>query len=354
MSARTYGFAIVGCGVIAPMHAEAIKSIPNAELRALVDVVPEQARKRAEEFGGTPHSDLAEALARPDIDVVCVCVPSGLHAEVGVQAARAGKHVLVEKPIDITLEAADRLIAACRESGVKLTVISQHRFGPAMQQLRAALDAGRFGRLLVGDAVIKWYRTQGYYNSGAWRGTWELDGGGALMNQGVHYIDQLQWMMGPVKSILARIGTLAHDIAVEDVGLGLLTFANGALGTIQGSTAVYPGLPERLEISGTEGTAIIEAGKVKVWEFKDEKGEVGAYGAKIKVDDAPATATGAADPAAISWAGHRHQMVDLLAAIEEDRDPAITGEEARKPLEIILGIYESARTGREVTLPLGG
>lgn len=354
MSARTYGFAIVGCGVIAPMHAEAIKSLPNAELRALVDVVPEQARKRAEEFGGTPYSDLAEALARPDIDIVCVCVPSGLHAEVGVQAAKAGKHVLVEKPIDITLEAADRLIAACRENNVKLAVISQHRFGPAMQQLRAAIDAGKFGRLLVGDAVIKWYRSQGYYNSGAWRGTWELDGGGALMNQGVHYIDQLQWMMGPVTSILARTGTLNHDIAVEDVGLGLITFANGALGTIQGSTAVYPGLPERLEISGTEGTAIVEAGKIKVWEFKDEKGEVGAYGAKLKSDDAPAGATGAADPAAISWAGHRDQMLDLIAAIEEDRAPAIAGEDARKPLEIILAIYESARTGQEVKLPLGG
>jgi UDP-N-acetyl-2-amino-2-deoxyglucuronate dehydrogenase len=354
MSARTYGFAIVGCGVIAPMHAEAIASIPNAELRALVDVVPEQARKRAEEFGGTSYSDLAEALARPDIDVVCVCVPSGLHAEIGVQVARAGKHLLVEKPIDITLEAADRLIAACHENNVKLAVISQHRFGPGMRQLRAALDAGRFGRLLVGDAVIKWYRTQGYYNSGAWRGTWELDGGGALMNQGVHYIDQLQWMMGPVRSIVARTGTLNHDIAVEDVGLGLISFANGALGTIQGSTAVYPGLPERVEISGTDGTAIIEAGKIKVWEFKDEKGEVGAYGAKLKADDAGEAATGAADPAAISWAGHREQMVDLLAAIEEDRDPAITGEEARKPLEIILAIYESARTGREVTLPLGG
>ena len=354
MAGRVYGFAIVGCGVIAPMHAEAIKSLPNAELRAVVDVVPEQARKRAEEFGGTPYSDLAEALARPDIDVVCVCVPSGLHAEVGVQAAAAGKHLLVEKPIDITLAAADRLIDACREHKVKLAVISQHRFGAGMRQVREALEGGRFGRLLVGDAVIKWYRTQGYYNSGAWRGTWELDGGGALMNQGVHYIDQLQWMMGPITSIVARTGTVAHDIAVEDVGLALLTFANGALGTIQGSTAVYPGLPERLEISGTEGTAIVEAGKIKVWEFKDEKGEVGAYGAKLKSDDAAAPATGAADPAAISWAGHRDQMVDLLAAIEEGREPAINGEEARKPLEVILAIYESARTGQEVRLPLGG
>lgn len=354
MSERVYGVAIVGCGVIAPFHAQAVGALPNAELRAVVDVVPERAQQRAKEFGGTPYTDLAEALARPDIDVVCVCVPSGLHAEVGTQAAAAGKHVLVEKPIDITLAAADKLINACRDNNVKLAVISQHRFGPAMRQVREALQAGRFGRLLIGDAVIKWYRSQDYYNSGAWRGTWELDGGGALMNQGVHYIDQLQWTMGPVTSITARTGTLDHDIAVEDVGLALVGFANGALGTIQGSTAVYPGLPERLEISGTDGTAIVEAGKIKVWEFKDEKGEAGAYGTKVQTDAAPAAATGAADPAAISWEGHRQQLADLLEAIEEDREPAINGEDARKPLEIILAIYESAKTGREVRLPLEG
>lgn len=352
MTEQTYGFAIVGGGVIAPFHAQSIASIPNAELRAVVDVVPEAAQKRAEEFGGTPYTDLNEALARPDIDVVCVCVPSGLHAEIGVRAANAGKHVLVEKPIDITLGAADRLIDACRENKVKLAVISQHRFGAGMRQLRQAIDDGRFGQLINGDAIIKWYRTQGYYNSGAWRGTWALDGGGALMNQGVHYIDQLQWMMGPVERIYARTGTLAHDIEVEDIALAILTFANGAIGTIQGSTAVYPGLPERIEISGTGGTVVIEAGEVKVWQFKDEQGEVGAYGAKLKAS-APAAATGSADPAAIGWAGHRAQMIDLLDAIANDRAPAISGEDARKPLEIILAIYESARTGREVTLPLG-
>ena len=352
MAGRTYGFAIVGCGVIAPFHARSIADLPNAELRAVVDVVPETARRRVEEFGGEAYTDLDAALARPDIDVVCVCVPSGLHAEIGVRAANAGKHVVVEKPIDISLAAADRLIAAGRRNGVKLAVISQHRFDPGIQQVRAALDAGRFGRLVLSDAIIKWYRTQQYYDSGDWRGTWELDGGGALMNQGVHYIDQLQWMMGPVEQIVARTATAAHEIAVEDVGLALLTFANGALGVIEGSTAVYPGLRERLEITGTGGTAIVEDGQVKVWEFKDEKGEAAAYGSKVKSDASAEQGAAAADPAALQVAGHRAQIADLLAAVEEDRDPFITGEEARKPLEIILAIYESARTGREVTLPL--
>ncbi|HEX5505133.1 MAG TPA: Gfo/Idh/MocA family oxidoreductase [Thermomicrobiales bacterium] len=350
MAGRTYGFAIVGGGVIGPTHARSIAALPNAALRAVVDVVPERAERLAREFGAQPYTDLDAALARPDVDVVCACVPSGLHAEVGARAAAAGKHVVVEKPIDVTLEAADRLIAACRAHRVKLAVISQRRFDPGVRRLRAALDAGRFGRLVLGDAIIKWYRTQQYYDSGDWRGTWALDGGGALMNQGIHYIDLLQWLMGPVERVVARRATAAHDIAVEDVAVALVTFANGALGVIEGSTAVYPGLPERLAISGAGGTAVIEAGEVTVWEFKDERGEVGAYGAKVRPGAPPPAAGTAADPAALEIAGHRAQLADLLAAIEEDRDPAVTGEEARKPLALILAIYESARTGREVVI----
>ncbi len=348
---KIYGVGIVGCGVISPFHAKAAAAVPNAELRAVMDILPAAAEKRAAEFGVEAYTDLDAMLARPDIDIICVCVPSGLHAEIGVQAAKARKHVLVEKPIDISLEAADRLIEACHEYNVKLGVISQQRFGAGIRQVREALDAGRFGKLILGDAIIKWYRTQTYYDSGDWRGTWALDGGGALMNQGVHYIDQLQWMMGPVKSIYARTATSAHQIEVEDIALAILTFENGAIGTIEGSTAVYPGLPERLEITGTEGTAVVEAGKVTVWEFKDEKGEADPYGNKVKVQESKA-GTGAADPAAIPSAGHQAQLADLIAAIAGDTAPAIAGEDARRPLEIILAIYESARSGREITLPL--
>src|SRR2546423_1035175 len=218
MSERTFGFGIVGCGVIAPFHARAVSELPTARLVAVADTVAEQAERRGAEFGVDHHADVDELLARPDVDVVSVCVPSGLHAEIGVRAAAAGKHLVVEKPIDVTLEAADRLIAACREAGVKLTVISQRRHEPGMVRLRELVDQGRLGRLVEGDSVIKWYRTQDYYDSGDWRGTWALDGGGALMNQGVHYVDLLQWIMGPVERVFARCRTAAHQrIEVEDI-----------------------------------------------------------------------------------------------------------------------------------------
>jgi UDP-N-acetyl-2-amino-2-deoxyglucuronate dehydrogenase len=348
---RTFGLAIAGCGIISSFHARAIAGLPNARLRAVSDVARDAAERRAAEFGADAYDDLAEMLRRPDVDVVSVCVPSGLHAEVGVQVAEAGKHVIVEKPIDVSLAAADRLIAACRRCGVKLTVISQHRFDPGIQEVRAALDGGRFGRLLLGDVVVKWYRTQAYYQSAGWRGTWELDGGGALMNQGVHWVDVLQWLMGPVARVVGRCSRVGHDIPVEDVALAMLDFRSGALGMIEVSTAVYPGLPERLEIAGTDGTVVVEMGAVRVREFKDEKGEVGPYGAKVLTGgraamDAPPVRADS------QIAGHRIQIADFLDAIADDRAPLITGEEARRPLELILAVYQSARTGREVVLPL--
>jgi predicted dehydrogenase len=346
-----YGFGIIGCGVIAPFHARAIADLPNARLVAVADAVPERARDVATDFeveALTPD----ELLARMDVDVVCVCVPSGEHAEVGIRAAAAGKHVVVEKPIDVTLEAADRLIAACAERGVVLSVISQHRWDPGVRELKGLAESGRLGRLLLGDAIVKWYRTQQYYDSGSWRGTRTLDGGGALMNQGVHYVDLLQWVMGPVERVFARTRTSAHErIEVEDIAVAVLDFTGGAVGVLEASTAVYPGMSERLEVSGTGGTAIIEAGALTVRELKDEKGETSAYGGKVAAADG-AGAGAAANPADISYFGHREQLRDVLEAIESGRKPAIDGAEGRKPLEIILAVYESARTGHDVTLPL--
>jgi len=351
MHERTLGFAIVGCGVIAPFHARAISDLPNARLVAVMDLHEERAAQRGAEFGVDHSTAIEDVLRRPDVDVVCVCVPSGRHTEVGVQAARAGKHLVVEKPIDVTLGAADRLIAACRASGVQLTVISQHRYDLGVRRLRELLDSGRLGRPILGDAVIKWYRTQEYYDSGGWRGTWALDGGGCLMNQGVHYVDLLQWMMGPVDSVSARFSTAAHEIEVEDVVVAALRFRSGALGSLEASTAVYPGLPERLEVTGTGGTVIIEAGSLRVCELKDEKGETSPYGGKLRPAAPPGGETGSADPAAISHYGHREQIREFVAAITTGREPMLSGEEGRKPLEIILAVYESARTGQVVQLP---
>jgi len=351
MHERTLGFAIVGCGVIAPFHARAISDLPNARLVAVMDLHEERAAQRGAEFGVEHSTDLEDVLRRPDVDVVCVCVPSGRHAEVGVRAAGAGKHLVVEKPIDVTLQAADRLIAACRASGVQLTVISQHRYDLGVRRLRELLDSGRLGRPILGDAVIKWYRTQEYYDSGGWRGTWALDGGGCLMNQGVHYVDLLQWMMGPVDSVSARFSTAAHEIEVEDVVVAALRFRSGALGSLEASTAVYPGLPERLEVTGTGGTVIVEAGSLRVCELKDEKGETSPYGGKLRPAAPPGGGTGSADPAAISHYGHREQIREFVAAVTTGREPMLSGEEGRKPLEIILAVYESARTGQVVQLP---
>jgi len=351
LSERIYGFGIVGCGVIAPFHARAIADLQNARLVAVADPTPERARKVASEFGAEDHTDVGELLARPDVDIVCVCVPSGSHAAVGMRVAAAGKHVVVEKPIEVTLEAADRLITACKSNGVELAAISQHRWDPGVRELKELVDSGRLGRLVLGDAIVKWYRTQQYYDSSAWRGTLALDGGGALMNQGVHYLDLLQWVMGPVEHVFARCRTSAHErIEVEDIAVAVLGFKGGAVGVVECATAVYPGLSERLEVTGTGGTAIVEVGELKVRELKDEKGETTPYGGKLA--SAGGRDQAASSPADIAYRGHREQLADMIQAIESGRRPFIDGAEARKALEIIVAVYESARTGRDVALPL--
>ncbi len=353
------GFGIVGGGVIGPFHAQAITAQPDARLVAVCDVVPSAAEKLAGEFGVEAMTDLDAMLARDDIQVVSVCVPSGLHAEIGIKAAQAGKHVICEKPIDITLDAADRLIAACDEAGVKLQVISQHRFGAGMQRLKKAIDDGALGTLVMGNASIFWYRAQAYYDSGGWRGTWALDGGGCLMNQGVHYVDLLRWAMGPVASVTAKAGTLAHErIEVEDAAVAVIQFENGAIGSLIGTTDAFPGYTCRLEIVGTEGSVVLEDGEIKAWNLKAEIGEVGAYGRSKEGKRAEASQNGkgsgqgAADPAAISWGGHAVEVRDMIDAIREDRAVALPGPSARNALELILAVYRSAEIGRTVTMPI--
>jgi UDP-N-acetyl-2-amino-2-deoxyglucuronate dehydrogenase len=348
------GFGIVGTGVIAAMHAAAIATVPRARLAAVTDVAGGAAAAFAAARGCAAEPGLDQLLARPDVDVVCVCVPSGLHAEVGIRAARAGKHLVVEKPIDVTLAAADRLIEAARAAGVALTVISQHRFDPGLIELKRLLGDGALGRLVLAEASTKWYRTQAYYDSAAWRGTWAMDGG-SLMNQGIHYVDLLRWCMGPVTEITAVCATQAHQVEVEDTALAIVRFGSGAVGTILSSTAAYPGFPQRLEITGTDGTVIVEDGRIVRR----------AFGAQATADvsgddagpDAGAAAVGAlgaaADPAAIEVASHAAQIADLLAAVEEGRAPAVDGQAGRDALEIVRAVYESARTGAPVRLLAG-
>ncbi|MGH3150683.1 MAG: Gfo/Idh/MocA family protein, partial [Streptosporangiaceae bacterium] len=308
--------------------------------------------------GCPAEPDLAALLARPDIEVVCVCVPSGLHAEVGIRAARAGKHLVVEKPIDVSLAAADRLIGAARAAGVALTVISQHRFDPGLAELRRLLDAGALGRLVLGEASTKWYRRQAYYDSAAWRGTYAMDGG-SLMNQGVHYVDLLRWCLGPAAEVTAVCTTQAHQIEVEDTALAIVRFASGAVGTILSSTAAYPGFAQRLEITGTAGTVIVEDGQItrRALAAGDSQaapaagaGQPGTSAADPAGPDTGRPETAAADPAALEVASHAAQLADLLAAVDSGGEPAVTGQDGRDTLEIVCAVYESSRTGRTVSL----
>jgi UDP-N-acetyl-2-amino-2-deoxyglucuronate dehydrogenase len=342
----TRGFGIVGTGVIAAMHADAIATLPGARLVAVTDVATGAATAFVAARGGVAEPDLDALLARGDVDVVCVCVPSGLHAEIGVRAAKAGKHLVVEKPIDVTLEAADRLIEAAHTAGVALTVISQHRFDPGLIELKRLIGEGALGRLVLGEASTKWYRTQGYYDSAGWRGSWAMDGG-SLMNQGVHYVDLLRWCMGPVTEVTAVCATQAHQIEAEDTALAIVRFGSGAVGTILSSTAAFPGFPQRLEITGTEGTVIVEDGQIVRRGFGAGARADGGDGKDGGDGTQPGTA---ADPAALDVSGHAAQIADLLAAIDEGREPAVNGQAGRDALQIVCAVYESARSGRTVIL----
>jgi len=346
---RPHGIGIVGTGVIAATHAAAIAAVPGARLVAVTDSVPERAAAFAGSRGCAAEPGLGALLARDDIDVVSVCVPSGLHAEVGIQAAAAGKHLVVEKPIDVTLAAADRLIDAANAAGVALTVISQHRFDPGLVELRGLIDDGVLGRLVLGEASTKWYRSQDYYDSGPWRGTWALDGG-SLMNQGIHYVDLLRWTMGPVTEVSAVCATQGHQVEAEDTALAVLRFSSGAVGTIVSSTAVFPGFPQRLEVSGTGGTVVVEDGEIVHRALTSDSPGLGLRGTQLP---RPAAGPGAAaNAAALDVAGHAAQIADLLTAVDQGRGPSVTGRSGRDALEVVCAVYESAREGRPVALPV--
>jgi UDP-N-acetyl-2-amino-2-deoxyglucuronate dehydrogenase len=344
--ARSHGFGIVGAGVIARVHAEAITALPDARLLAVTDAVPEAAQALAQAHGCAAEPDLGALLAREDVEVVSVCVPSGRHAEVGMQAAAAGKHLVIEKPIEVTLAAADRLIDAARTADIVMTVISKHRFDPGLIEVRRLLDDGALGHLVLGEASTKWYRSQDYYDSATWRGTWALDGG-SLMNQGIHYVDLLRWSMGPLAEVTAVCATRAHQVEVEDVALAVLRFRSGAVGTIVASIAVFPGFAQRLEITGTEGTVVIEDGEIVYRGLSGELPQLPEGGGVAPSGAIPAAA-------ALDTSSHSAQIADLLAAIDAGRPPSVTAESGRAALEIVCAVYQSAREGRTVALAAAG
>ncbi|MCO6457962.1 MAG: Gfo/Idh/MocA family oxidoreductase [Pirellulaceae bacterium] len=345
------GFGIIGCGMIANFHVRAVNDIRGAKVVGCFDMVPAAADAFAERTGCQPYHRLEEMLANPQVDVVTICTPSGAHMEPAVAAARAGKHVIVEKPLEVTLKRCDRIIDACREAGVVLSTIFPSRFHESSQLLKGAIDKGRFGTLTMGDAYVKWYRTQQYYDSGAWRGTWKLDGGGALMNQAIHSVDLLAWLMGPVAEITAQTATLAHErIEVEDVALATIRYANGALGVIEATTAAFPGRLKRIEIHGSEGSAALEEEDITQWDFARPLRSDAAL--RERMAGKTETGGGAADPAAIGHHGHAALFRDVARAIKQGGQPLVDGAEGRRSVEIILAIYKAAETGRSVRLPL--
>lgn len=339
------GFAIIGAGSAGLWHAKALAGLEQAELRAVYNRGAERGKALANEYNIDWYDDFEKLLRRDDIDVVNICTPSSLHSDFAIPAAKAGKHLVIEKPLDVTVDRCDQIIRVVKENNVKLSVIYQNRFKDAVQALRSALDERRFGKLILGDAHIKWYRPEEYFK-GSWKGTKKYDGGGALMNQGSHTIDLLQWMMGEVESVNGDVKTLLHDIEVEDVGVATLRFKNGALGVIEGSTAIYPGLDERLGIYGENGSVEIEGNRIVTWKFREEREEDNQKRLIGREDHqgGGAVATG------IGTENHRRQLQEIIIAIIEDRKPLVDGEEGKKSVKIIEAIYRSMEKQSSVKL----
>ncbi|MCS7033764.1 MAG: Gfo/Idh/MocA family oxidoreductase [Phycisphaerae bacterium] len=357
MTGQRLRFGIVGCGAIAPTHASAIRQLGHI-VAAVADPLTHRARRLAEQFAvPRVYADAAELAADPELDVVCVCTPSGLHAEHGVAALSAGKHVIVEKPMDVSHDACDRLIRAADRADRKLSVISQHRFDAASLLAYRLIQSGELGQIVLATADVKWWRSQQYYDEGDWRGTWRFDGGGALMNQGIHTVDLLQWLCGGVRAVRAATATLAHQrIEVEDVAVLSLELTNGAPASLVATTAAFDGQPVRIEIHGTGGSILLEgdnlkrvaltSGQVFQTHAAAEHAIRIAQGGTAAVRDEAVTRPTA--PPGAAWGdAHRAQIEDFVRCVLEGGRPLIDGPSGRQPVLIALAAYESARRGGE-------
>ena len=332
-------FAIIGCGRIAPRHAQALQTIPDTKIVAVCDLIEKRAINYSHTFGGDIYSDYRLILDRDDVDIVSICIPSGLHAQVGIDVAKAGKNVLVEKPIALNVDDANQLISVCKQNKITLGVVLQNRFNPPMQELRKLVNSGGLGKLYLGTATVRWYRPQEYYEDG-WHGTWAMDGG-ALMNQCIHHIDALQWFLGPVESVFAYTDTVAHRMETEDVGIAVIRFKGGGLGTIEGSTITYP--------ENIEGSLALfgEKGSVKVGGTALNRKVFWKVADKLE-QEKDMLAREALDPPSVYGLSHREQIVEMISAVKEHRDPTTNGNEALKSLQLVCAIYDSSKNRREV------
>src|SRR5262245_7040103 len=327
MSDRDFRVGVVGCGRISKYHFDAIRRIDGLTLAAVADVDVERACAAGEQLGVPWFRTIDEMLKSAEIDIVSICTPSGMHAAQGAAAARAGKHVVTEKPMAISLAQADELVKACDEAGVQLFVVKQNRLNPPIQLLRRAVDKGRFGRIYLANVTVRWQRPQDYYDAAPWRGTWEFDGG-AIMNQASHYVDLVQWLMGPVESVMAKTATLARRIEAEDTGIAVLKFRSGAIGSIQVTMLTYPkNLEGSITLSGEKGTVKIggtAVNKVENWSFADSD-----------PDDA-LVASAATNPSSVYWFGYEGYYRNVLAVLDGKAKPETDGRGGRKSLELIL------------------
>ncbi|MGH7638162.1 MAG: Gfo/Idh/MocA family protein [Gemmatimonadaceae bacterium] len=339
----TVKVALVGCGRISRNHFEALHKVEGLELSAVCDSIQDRARDAGEEQGVKWFASYADMLKSADADAVAICTPSGMHAAQGIAAAKAGKHVITEKPMAITLEQADGLVQACDDADVRLFVVKQNRLNPSVQLLKRAVDKNRFGRIYLANTTVRWNRPQDYYDSASWRGTWEFDGG-AFLNQASHYVDLIQWLVGPVESVVAKTATQARKIEAEDSGVAVLRFRSGALGVIEVNVLTYPRNWEgSITIIGEKGTAKIggtAVNKIEHWAFAE-------YDDDDKLVEAAQT-----NPPSVYGFGHEAYYRNVLSVLQGDAQPETDGRAGRKSLELILGIYESAKTGRDVPLPL--
>lgn len=343
---KTWNFGIIGSGLIADFHARAIADIPNAKLAGCCDIIPAKAKELADKNNCKAFESQEELLKSDDVNIVTIATPSGVHMESTIAAAEAGKHVICEKPLDVTLERIDAMIEAHGKNGTRLGGIFPYRFNDSQVVLRKAINTGRFGVITYAGIYVPWWRTDEYYKD-SWHGTWKLDGGGALMNQSIHMVDMLCDVMPPIESLQAYTGTLGHKIEAEDTAVAVLRYTNGALGIIYGTTASYPGQFRRFEITGTKGTVIQVENSFTVWQFAEEKPEDEEIREKYGQIEGGG---GVADPAAITHDNHTRNFKAFLDSLESGKDFWISGAEARKAVEVILAIYKSAKEQKPVKL----
>jgi len=343
VSDKEFRIAFSGCGRISKNHFDAIAKIDGLELAAVCDADPARAAAAGAERKVPHFTSYERMLAETKAELVTIATPSGLHPAQGIAAANAGKHVVMEKPMAISLTGADQLVQACDKAGVHLFVVKQNRLNPPVQLLKRAVDRGRFGRIYLASCTVHWARPQEYYDQAPWRGTWEFDGG-AFMNQASHYVDLIQWLMGPVESVMAKTATLARKIETEDSGVAILKFRSGALGTIEVTMLAYPrNLEGSITILGEKGSVKIggtAVNKIEYWEFADYD------------DDDKLVESADTIPPNVYGLGHEGYYRNVLSVLRGEAKPDTDGRAGRKSLELILGIYESAKTGREVPLPL--